>query len=445
MSAHEKDIMKKADPESLPAPLDGYHPADIAEAISVIDGDERKLKAFARLGVEIGSEVLPLLDDASRDLILKKISPVKLGHLIGEMNSDDAADILGEIDVRKVENILGAVPADVDMEVSRLMEFHEETAGGLMQTELISVPGTYTVSRTLDEIRSRAEETGEFHNIFVVDGLGRLVGVVPLNALILKPADSLMTDLAEEYPLIYAEVDMDQEKVAEIFKRYDVVSLPVVGEGMTLLGRILIDDIVDVMEAETNEDIMIMAGADDEALIQTYTALEMVRFRLPWLGTSLVGGFITGALIWEFKSDISEALALAAFIPVVMGMSGNVGAQSSALVIRGLATGKVVFGQLMPYFLKELRVGLLLGIICGSLAGIVAQMWQGSAALGLVVGISICLSISAAALLGVAIPLLFRKMKIDPAIAGGPIVLAMNDISGLLIFFVVASVLLNVL
>ncbi len=214
---------------------------------------------------------------------------------------------------------------------------------------------------------------------------------------------------------------------------------------MALLGRILVDDIVDVIEKETDEDIMTMAGADDEALTQTHTVVEMVRYRLPWLGTSLVGGFITGVLIWRFKMAIAEALALVAFIPVVMGMSGNVGTQSSALVIRGLATGKIVFGSLCGYLVRELKIGLMLGLICGGLAGVGAEIWHGSPALGVVVGLSIFLSIAAAALMGAVIPFFFRWARIDPAIAGGPIVLAVNDISGLLIFFGVATFLLNYL
>ncbi len=422
---------------------DNYHPADIAEAIDLADGEERKLSAFRALGVDMGSEVLPLLGDEARDLILKRTEAEGLGDLIGEMDSDDAADILGDVTDEKAEDILDTVPDEVDQEVSMLLEYDEESAGGIMQIELVEANEKATVAETIEKLRAKADEIKDVHNIFVVDENRKLKGVAPLRDLILNPAKKTIGEIIDSQPPIYATVDADQEKVAWLFKRYDLVSLPVVDNEMVLKGRVVIDDVVDVMEEEADEDIMTMAGADDEALTQTHTIREMVQYRLPWLGASLIGGFITGALIWSFKMAIAEAIALAAFIPVVMGMSGNVGTQSSALVIRGMATGKIAFSSLWAYIYREFKIGLALGFICGVIAGTGAQIWHGSYTLGLIVGISIFLSISLAALLGALIPFFFRWAKFDPAIAGGPIVLALNDISGLLIFFLVANLLLG--
>ncbi len=425
--------------------LDEYHPADIAEAIDRLEDDERKLAAFYKLGVDLESEVLPLLNEYTTSLILEKTDASKLGDIIGEMDSDDAADILGGVDDKRAEDILDTVPDDVDKTVTRLMEFDEESAGGIMQTEMVSVLDNFTVTEAIENLRSLDDDAADIHNVFVTDKDGKLMGAAPITELILQPADTKMSELIEGRPPIYAMSDMDQEQVAELFKKYDLVSLPVVEKNMILIGRILFDDIIDVVEEEANEDIIRLAGADDEALTQNLPVAGMVKYRLPWLGASLIGGFITGVLIWEFRLTMQEALALAAFIPVVMGMSGNVGAQSSALVIRGMATGKVEHSSLGQYLIKEVKIGLALGLVCGIVAGVAANLWQSSIALGFVVGFSIFLSIAMAAFLGVSIPLFFRWAKIDPAIAGGPIVLAVNDISGLLIFFGVATVLINYL
>lgn len=429
-----------ADPASI---SEKYHPAEIAKAVDHTESPEKILEIFNGLGDEVASQVLTHLEDRAREIVMEHLSPAKLADVIEKMETDDAADTLATMSEERVEDVIGVLSDKMGRDVSRLLEFPEDTAGHLMQTELVSVPEDYTVSETIDKIRSMSKDVQDLHNIFVVDRSNRLAGVLPLRMLILSRPDVFVGEIVKDEPLVYATVDMDQERVAELFKHYDLISLPVVDTDMKLLGRILIDDIVDVLEEETDEDIMIMAGAHDEALVQTRSAVEMARYRLPWLASSLIGGLITGSLIWQFKVTLSEMLALTAFIPVVMGLSGNVGAQSSALVIRGIATGRIDLKSLRRYFVKEIRVGLLLGVACGVLAGGVAHMWQGSPTFGVVVGLSIFISIELAAIMGTAIPFFFKWADIDPAIAGGPIVLALNDISGIVIFFITATALLG--
>ncbi|VAX18853.1 Mg/Co/Ni transporter MgtE, CBS domain-containing [hydrothermal vent metagenome] len=421
-----------------------HHPADIALALDQVTDENLILKFFLALDHESASEILIHLNDHTRDLILEKSPAEKLGVLIEEMDSDDAADILADVDEERVEDIMETVSDDVDEEVSRLMEYDEDTAGGIMQTEFASIHGESTITETIEELRTKAEDIGEFHNVFVVDEQKRLLGTLPLHTLIINSGDTLIKDLLEGHDPISVTADTDQEEVAHIVKRYDLVSLPVVDEVGKLLGRIVVDDIVDVLEEEASEDIMKMAGTHDEALVQTHSSVEMAKYRFPWLASSLVAGFVAGSLIWQFKATLSEALALVAFIPVVMGISGNVGSQSSALVVRGMATGKIDPGSLGWYLVKELKIGLLLGVACGILAGSGAYFWLQNGNIGWIVGMSIFISIIAAAIMGAAIPLLFRWVKIDPAIAGGPIVLAMNDITGILIFFAIATALMGV-
>ncbi len=442
-----QEILQKleAGAENLAHLSEKYHPADIALALDQIQDDSLAVDIFLNLEVDVGSEVLPNLSDRTRELILAKSPAAKLGDIIEEMDSDDAADVLANIDDERAEDIMETVSDSVDYEVHRLMEYPEDTAGGLMQTELLAVPGDNTINEAIEELRKVADELGDVHNIFVVDKNNRLIGVLPLRDLLLNKGDAVIKDVLEAQAPVSVMAAADQEEVAELFKRYDLVSLPVVDESDKLIGRILVDDIVDVLEEEASEDIIKMAGGHEEALTQTYSAMEMAQFRLPWLGASLIGGLATGALLWQFKITLSEALALVAFIPVVMGLSGNVGSQSSALVIRGVATGRISVASFGWYLVKELKIGLALGLICGAVAGLAAYGWHGSQILGIIVAVSLFASIALAALMGACIPLLFRWANIDPAIAGGPIVLAINDISGLLIFFAVANALLGAL
>ncbi|MDH5509658.1 MAG: magnesium transporter [Nitrospinota bacterium] len=442
--AIQEEILDRSQPEK--ALDDLYHPADIAAAIEHIEDESRMLEAFTAVGVEMGSQILPLLDESSRELILDNSSPEELAELIGEMNTDDAADLLGEMEVDVAEEVLGATSADVDEQVSRLLLFEPETAGGIMQTELIAASEEMTLDQTLSLLRSRPDINREVYNIFVVDNLGRLKGVAPIIELMLNPGSKKVGEMVDEgHPPIYVYADDDQENVASLFKKYDLISLAVVDRDMVLLGRILIDDIVDVFVEEADEDIMALVGVNEEVLSPSTSVVEMARYRLPWLTASLGGGFVTGALIWSFKGTLEAAMALAAFIPIVMGMSGNVGAQSSTLVVRGIATGRIEQGDLVTFIYKELKVGFILGVICGLISGVVAGFWQASPGLGLIMGGAVFLAINLAALMGASIPLIFRWLDVDPAIAGGPIVLAINDITAVLIFLTLATLLIHLL
>lgn len=442
--AIQEEILGQGQPDK--SLEDMYHPADIAAAIEHIEDESRMLEAFSAVGVEMGSQILPLLDESSRELILDNSTPEELAELIGEMNTDDAADLLGEMEEEVAEEVLGSTSAEVDAQVSRLLQFEPETAGGIMQTELIAAREEMTLDQTLDLLRSRPDINREVYNIFVVDNLGRLKGVAPIIELLLNPGMKKVGDMVDEgHPPIYVYADDDQENVASLFKKYDLISLAVVDRNMVLLGRILIDDIVDVFVEEADEDIMALVGAGDEVLSPATSVVEMARYRLPWLTASLAGGFVTGALILLFKGTLEAAIALAAFIPIVMGMSGNVGSQSSTLVVRGIATGRIDPGALGAFIFKEVKVGFILGIVCGLISGVAAWAWQSSAEMGLIMGGAVFLAINLAALMGAGIPLIFKWLDVDPAIAGGPIVLALNDITAVFIFLTFATALIHLL
>ncbi len=418
--------------------IEAYHTADIASALERLESEEALIDAFNALPEEDAADILAYLDEHYRSLILERSSAGKIGRIIKQLDSDDAADILAAVDDDVAERVLRAVSDDAP-EVVALMQYDEESAGGLMQTELMSAPGHFTVRQTVDAMAGKEDEIGDVHNIFVTDPQQRLIGVVPLRKLILAPQTRQIRELVGDGPLVYATTEMDQEKVAQLFKRYDLISLPVVDEAGKLTGRILIDDVVDVLEEEASEDIMKLVGANEDALDAGRSAFQMARYRLPWLSSSLVAGFFTGVVILQFETALKELIALTAFIPIIMGVSGNVSSQSSTLVIRGLATGKFNTEALTSYFVREVKVGVALGVACGVASALFALVWQGSPMLGVAVGFSLFLAIMCAAILGTLIPLFFRWINIDPAIAGGPMVLALNDLTGVLIFFGIAN------
>lgn len=432
-SEKQKDVLKN---------LSALFPADIAEIIKGLDSKRKKV-IFSCLSPEIASDVLIELDEDSKALIIEGVDNKKLVSMVEEMESDDAADFIADLSKEDAKAILSSIPVEESTEVKKLLEYPEDSAGGIMQTELISIKETATVKEAIDQIKALSD-VEEVHNVFVTNGKGKLTGILPINRLILHSENTPVIQLMNKDP-ISVEIEVDQEEVALMFKKYDLVSLPVIDNNGKLVGRILVDDIVDVLEEEASEDILKIAGTDEEELLFSHTIFRVAGFRLPWLICSLAGGLITGALIWTFKVTLEEFISLAVFIPVIMGMGGNVGTQSSAIVVRGIATGRINISNFAELWLKEIGVGLFMGFICGSIAGLIARIWHGNIGLGVVVGLSMFLAIFIAAFLGSMIPMVFHRLKIDPAIAAGPIVLALNDMIGLLIFFGLATMLLRFL
>ncbi len=423
--------------------LSSLLPADIAEIIKGLY-DERKKAVFPCLSPKIASDVLLELDEESMAQILESLEDKKLIEIVKEMETDDAADFIATLSNENAKNILNSIPVEESTEVKKLLKYPEDSAGGIMQTELISINEHTTVKEAIDQLKAFSKNTEDIHNVFVTNEQGKLTGILPINKLILNSSDTPVNRLMNKEP-ISVDATVDQEEVAQIFKKYDLVSLPVADKDGKLLGRILVDDIVDVLEEEATEDILKIAGTDEEELLFSHSVFRIAGFRLPWLLYSLFGGLITGVLIWAFKVTLKEVLSLALFIPVIMGMGGNVGTQSSAIVVRGIATGRINTLNFFKLLLKEIKVGLFLGLICGSIAGFAARILHANQGLGVVVGLSMFLAIFSAALLGSLIPMIFHRLKIDPAIAGGPIVLALSDIVGLSIFFGLATMLLRFL
>lgn len=425
------------------------YPADIARLLSHLPFDEAK-QLFHWLPPEVGGDVLADLDDSYRADLLEEVQPERITELIDELDSDDAADVLADLDEKVAEQILPELE-DAE-EVRELLAYDEDTAGGIMAVEYVAVPQDWTVAEATEEVRRNAETVEEVFAVFVVDGGETLEGVVTLKRLLLSPSRVRMRDIMKT-DIISVTTDVDQEEVARIMERYDLVSLPVVDDQRQLVGRITIDDVVDVIREEAEEDIQRMSGitGDEEP---TDSVLRISRGRLPWLLLGMVGAGFAGAVIGSFEEDLAAVPVLAAFIPVVMAMAGNAGIQSSAIIVQGLASGDVWSSDMMSRLGKEMAVALVNGVALSiAIAFFVILVFLGLSQvfpnavspvdnpyhLAMTAGLALFVVILIATFIGTSIPLFLHRFGVDPAIATGPFITTSNDIIGLIVFFFLAN------
>ena len=415
--------------------LQNFHPVDIADLFQLLEFEE-KLAVLKHLDFEMAGSVLSELDLAERSEILTSIAPQFLSDIAEAVPSDEAADFLREVPEEKAEKALELMEDEEEETIGELLKYAADTAGGIMTPEVFSLGDETTVDEAILALR-RANDVEMLSYLYVVDGDSHLSGVVSLRRLIAAGGSSQLKEIMER-DVIKARTDVDQEEVARLVRKYDLRALPIVDEKGVLVGRVTVDDVIDVIEEEATEDIYRMAGTDDEELSKK-SILNVVKLRLPWLLTSLVGGIVSAAIMKSFNVTLENVIALAFFVPVIMGMGGNIGMQSSTIVVRGLATGRIELGHVWEVLFREIRTGILMGMICGAVVGIVAHVFQGKVILGVVVACSMFIAITVAAAIGALMPLALKKLKIDPAIASGPFVTTANDITGLLIYFFLAT------
>jgi magnesium transporter len=431
-------LIDDGDPKALDRFLAVLHPADLAALLEFL---ARRYwpKVISRLSIARISDLMEELPDHLRDDLAEHLKLHQLTRALEEMASDDAADVLADLPEPLAHDVIESLHWKDRREVEALLAYPEDTAGGLMQTELVAVPESATVDRVIDAVRATAEQAGAFHYVYVVDDERRLVGVLKLVKLLLSPPEVLIRDLIKT-DIQMVTPDVDQEDVARMFKRYDLVALPVVDEEGRLLGRILHDDAADVLEEEADEDILRMAGAatQEPELVYTNQPFKIASVRLPWLLATLAGLTVPAFLVWAFQVSFPDMLTLVPFIPVIGAMGGNVGSQSATIVVRGFATGRVDFHNLGRFLAKEFVVSTLMGIACGLISGLVAILWHGDPALSVTVTVSMMAAIVASAIMGVLVPYLFRLINIDPAIAAGPLVTTIDDIIAIGIYYLAA-------
>ena len=413
--------------------LSAHHPADLAGFMLHLDITEVK-ELFFLLEPKLASEVIVELSDEIRDSILEEMESKRVSEIVDHLASDDAADLLGALSEEDANKILEHIPEEETKHVKSLLAFEEDTAGGIMQAEVASVTLDASVQEVIAMLRGMKDDQEDIHNIFVTDRNQKLEGVLPLRRLVLEsPYTPILNIMDADF--IAAHVDQDQEEIARIFKKYDLISLPVTDDTNKLVGRITIDDIVDVMEEEASEDIFKMAGAGSEDILSMST-MKSAKTRLPWLFASCIGGIVALKIIGAYEHSLGRLVALASFIPVILGMGGNIGTQSTTIVVRGLAIGSVDVNAFWKIVYKEVRIGFILGSSYGILLALATLViYPENPSLSLVVGVSMFASMMIATAVGTLMPILLFKSGVDPAVATGPFVTTSIDIIGILILF----------
>jgi magnesium transporter len=417
--------------------LPSLHPADMADVMKPLDAEARRY-LFDLLGDAVRSEVLVELDPVIREELVQAMAPPEIGLLVGNLDSDDAADLVGELEDDVQEAVLAHLDHEDAADIRNLLTYEEDSAGGIMAAEYIELPPSTTVEATIVEIRRVADEMPTLHFVYVVDEEGNLLGRVSLRSLLLASPTAHLLELRKE-PKLRVHPDMDQEDVARAFRQYDVVEAPVVSGDGAMLGVITVDDVVDVIEEEATEDLARIAGTEGRTSV---SVLHASGRRLPWLLVGLVGGLLAALALSRYELSLKEIVSLAFFIPVINAMGGNVAMQSSSIAVRGLAVGPGIYHALGRQMLKEFLVSVLNGLVCGVLLAVVVGIWLQSPWLALLIGIALFTVILIATTVGALVPVLLDRMKIDPALAAGPFVTTANDVLGILIYLSLADVLL---
>lgn len=418
------------------------HPADIADIIETLDEDKKK-ELFNLLHAKIASDVILEVDDHSREQILEDINKERLTNIVETMASDDAADLIADLPTDEAKDILEKLHWKDSTEVQKLLKYPKDTAGGIMQAELLSVREEMLVEDAIIQMMSLSEEIGDIHNVFVVDKDRRLVGILPLRKMLLVKHEMPVSQVMERN-VISVNANKDQEEVAAIFKKYDLVSLAVVDDDGRLIGRIQIDDVVDVLIEEASEDILRFGGVyQDEKIMDP--PLRSIRVRLPWLMVNLATAFLAAFVVGLFEDTIQAMSMLVMFMPVVAGMGGNAGTQALAVAVRGIALGEVSFSNARKPLLNSIAVGLLNGIVNGLITALIEYSWKGSYMLGIVLCLAMVINLLIASFFGIIIPLTLKWLKIDPAVASAVILTTFTDCIGFLTFLGLATLFIKYL
>ncbi|MBU2444902.1 MAG: magnesium transporter [Bacteroidetes bacterium] len=425
-------LIEYEDKNSLLTIIADLHPADLAEITNHLNLDDAKY-LFALLPTDIASEVIVELDEILREKILSETEIEKITEIVDELEVDDAADIVQDLPDHVATEVLENIDEEDSEDVKQILSYPEDSAGGLMNTDFLAVNHNATVQDAINEIRANSELIEQIYLLYIIDDDEKLIGTVQLkNLIIADPSSRIKTILDED--LIAVNVLDDQEEVAQIMEKYDLVSIAVLDEQKRLVGRITIDDIVDVIHEEAQEDIERLAGVSTEEA--SFSSFKISRGRIPWLFLAFLGQMISAVVLSKFQASIEQIITATFFIPIVMAMGGNSGTQAAIVVVRGLAMGSIRTSNLKTRLAKEFGVALLNGFVFSVLIFLVTYYaWSENPRFSLTLSLSLLVVMINATLIGALIPLLLEKLNIDPALATGPFVTTLNDIIGLLIYF----------
>jgi magnesium transporter len=453
------------DPAAFSDVLSGIHAADLAEIYDLLADEDRSRLIYA-LPASKAAEVIVLLDQAERNEAVEEMDEAELVKLTSEMEPDDAADVLGELSEKQRGDVLEELPDDQADKIEELLTYDEDTAGGIMTKNLVVLPADATVGQAIKEIRTSFPEE-DLHYIYVVDRDGRFAGMVPLRQLVLNDKECRLRTVCIPDP-VTVRVRDDQEVVAQLISKYDCVAVPVLDDDEHLLGRITHDDIMDVFEEEADEDIYRMVGLE-AAEFERASIVRAAGIRLSWLVPCLVSMAITAAVMMTSQGWFDELVVYAAlviFVPMIAAIGGNCGIQIATVIVRGLATGELASSKFRTAFVRESRIALIMAPVCSLVAWLICRLGlpflhgggrpargagnaQAASALGLdvdrialAVGMGMACAILVAASLGMVLPFLFRRLRVDPAIASGPVVTTTNDIISVTIYLAFASLIM---
>jgi magnesium transporter len=405
------------------------HPSDLSDVLAQLDAD-LQLRLVQALPPALVSEALAEMEHEEHpEALLAALRPEQAAGIVDQLEDDDAVDLIADLPPAAAKRLLAAVADRVDLE--RLLAYREDTAGGLMTTALVSVPADATLAVALESVRHQAESVEDFYQVYCIEDDGRLGGVLSFQRLVVTPPDRLVRD-AMEPPLAVANPDLDQEEVARLMGRYNVAAVPVVDGLGRVLGRVTFDDVIDVVEAESTEDLLRFGGVPaDEELGAGWS--DAVRSRLPWLYVNLLTAFGAAAVVYLFQDTISRVVALAIWMPIIAGMGGNAGTQALAVTVRRIALGLVPPGRAFTLVTKEMTVGAINGLAVGLVVAIVAALLGPGWGLGLVVLLAMWGNLIVAATAGSLVPLVLEKLGVDPAVASSILVTTFTDTIGFLL------------
>lgn len=418
--------------------LDALHPSDIADLMGFLSADYRE-EVIPWIPPDALAEVLTELDEGVREDVLEEVASDALAEALQELDSDDQADIIEDLEEDQRREVLAAMPESERAAIESSLSYEEETAGRLMQREVVAAPQYWTVGATIDHLRKSDADLPElFFDIYVVDPGYKPVGAVAVSALLRSKRDAKLSDIME--PVIEIEVDLDQEDAAHIFEKYNLISAPVVDAHGRLVGQITVDDIVSIIQEESQEDILALAGVSDVG--RDTGIVGMMRSRLPWLVVNLGTAVFASVVISAFRAEIEKLVVLAVLMPVVASIGGNAGTQALAVAVRALATREVNASNVMRIVGREISVGLANGLAIGLLLAAVAWVWFQTPLLSLVIGLAVLINLCAAALAGVLMPLTLDRLGRDPAVASPVFVTWITDTVGFLSFLGLAALIL---
>jgi magnesium transporter len=437
-----REILASDREEALKDLLSGLHPVEIARGFEELTLEEQ-LRIFRVLEDEVAIPLFEELDFELQSQLLASLSMEKAIHVLDEMSPDERADLFKRLSPERVKRLFSLMKKEEVEDVVRLLKYREDTAGGIMTTDFVALPVEMEVDEAIGYIRNQVK-LENISYVYVVDDKGGLKGVVSLRRLITSRKGATLGEIMDPDP-IKADVGMDQEEVAQMVATYDLLAIPVVEDG-GLVGVVTVDDCIDILSEEATEDIQKMSGSGYVKDIWRKPAAKVARMRVPWIVICLFGEMISAFIVKLFSLTLERVIALAFFIPVIMAMGGNVGTQSSAMITRGFATGEVDFNKVGKILFKEIMIGFFMGLMSGVMVGILAPILHlGDYMLGMVVGASTFIALTVATFVGALSPITLRRVGVDPAMASGPFVTTVVDITGLLIYFALATIFLRYL